>query len=168
MSTIPDDLKPEKGDYDEASTTLPSPMERSRANSPDSTRKEVEVDEKQKDVEPQEDGGPLEPVESAMYPGPLRLIPILIAICLSVFLMALDMTIVATAIPHITDEFHSLNDVGWYGSAFFLTLAAFQSTWGKAYKYFHLKWTFMVSNQWAKALPNFGSGQKLPAPPSFA
>ena len=42
------------------------------------------------------------------------------------------------------DEFHSLQDVGWYGSAFFLTIAGFQSTWGKAYKYFPLKWSFMV------------------------
>ena len=49
------------------------------------------------------------------------------------------------AIPKITDDFDSLDDVGWYGSAFFLTVAAFQSTWGKAYKYFPLKWTFMLA-----------------------
>lgn len=55
------------------------------------------------------------------------------------------MTIVATAIPRITDEFKSLQDVGWYGSAFFLTLASFQSTWGKAYKYFPLKIVFLLS-----------------------
>jgi MFS transporter, DHA2 family, glioxin efflux transporter len=55
------------------------------------------------------------------------------------------MTIVATAIPRITDEFKSLQDVGWYGSGFFLTIAAFQSTWGKAYKYFPLKTAFMLS-----------------------
>jgi len=55
------------------------------------------------------------------------------------------MTIVATAIPKITDEFRGLDLVGWYGSAFFLTLASFQSTWGKAYKYFPLKITFLIS-----------------------
>lgn len=75
----------------------------------------------------------------------LRLFFIIIAIVLSVFLVALDMTIVATAIPRITDEFNSLQDVGWYGSAFFLTVASFQSTWGKAYKFFHLKTTFITS-----------------------
>src|SRR5215471_4779241 len=32
-----------------------------------------------------------------------------------------------------------------YGSAFFLSLASFQSTWGKAYKYFPLKTTFTIS-----------------------
>jgi len=55
------------------------------------------------------------------------------------------MTIVATAIPKITDEFHGLDQIAWYGSAFFLTLASFQSTWGKAYKYFPLKITFLTS-----------------------
>lgn len=55
------------------------------------------------------------------------------------------MTIVATAIPKITDEFQELDAIGWYGSAFFLTVASFQSTWGKAYKYFPLKITFLSS-----------------------
>ena len=53
--------------------------------------------------------------------------------------------IVTTAIPRITDEFHTLDQVGWYGSAFLLTLATFQSTWGKLYKYFSLKLVFLVS-----------------------
>lgn len=54
------------------------------------------------------------------------------------------MTIVSTAIPHITDQFHSLDQVGWYGSAFFLTFSAFQSFWGKLYKYQPVKLVFMV------------------------
>jgi hypothetical protein len=54
-------------------------------------------------------------------------------------------TIVATAIPRITDQFHSLDQIGWYGSAFFLTLASFQSSWGKKYKFFPIKVTFMVA-----------------------
>lgn len=33
--------------------------------------------------------------------------------------------------------------MGWYASAFFLTIASFQSTWGKGYKYFPLKTTFL-------------------------
>jgi MFS family permease len=55
------------------------------------------------------------------------------------------MTIVATAIPKITDQFHGLDLVGWYGAAFFLTVGAFQSTWGKGYKYFPLKITFLIA-----------------------
>ena len=84
-------------------------------------------------------------INTADYPGPFALSMIVIALMLSIFLCALDMTIVATAIPKITDQFKSLDQVGWYGSAFFLTLGAFQSTWGKAYKYFPLKLSFLIS-----------------------
>ena len=84
-------------------------------------------------------------IEQIEYPHAFKLAFIIVALVLSIFLVALDMTIVATAIPRITDEFHSLDQVGWYGSAFFLTLGAFQSTWGKAYKYFPLKVTFLLS-----------------------
>lgn len=53
-------------------------------------------------------------------------------------------TIITTAIPSITNEFHSLEDVGWYGSAMFFPLAATQSVWGKAYKYFPVKHVFLL------------------------
>ncbi|KAF2237957.1 MFS general substrate transporter [Viridothelium virens] len=82
--------------------------------------------------------------EEEEYPKAGRLTIILVALALSIFLVSLDMTIIGTAIPQITDEFHSLDDVGWYGTAFFLTLASFQSTAGKAYKYFPVKWVFLV------------------------
>jgi hypothetical protein len=47
------------------------------------------------------------------YPSGLMLVPILIAILCAVFLTALDMTIIGTAIPKITDEFEGLNMVSW-------------------------------------------------------
>ncbi|KAG4436754.1 hypothetical protein IFR05_007772 [Cadophora sp. M221] len=83
--------------------------------------------------------------EEGEYPDAARMAFIVIALLLSIFLVSLDMTIVATAIPKITDEFSGLDLVGWYGSAFFLTVGAFQSTWGKGYKYFPLKTTFLIS-----------------------
>lgn len=54
-------------------------------------------------------------------------------------------TIIATAVPRITDEFHSLEDIAWYGSAFFVTSGGFQSSWGKAFKYFSLKATYLTA-----------------------
>jgi MFS family permease len=54
-------------------------------------------------------------------------------------------TIISSAIPRITDEFDSLDDVGWYASVVFLAVAATQSTWGKAYKYFPLKHIFLIA-----------------------
>lgn len=79
------------------------------------------------------------------YPHGLKLLSVIIALVLAIFLASLDMNIIATAIPRITDDFHSLNDVGWYGSALFLTVAASQSVWGKAYKYFDLKTVFLIA-----------------------
>jgi len=88
---------------------------------------------------------PITRISTADYPTGYKFAFIVLALVLSIFLVALDMTIVATAIPRITDEFHSLDQVGWYGSAFFLTLGAFQSTWGKAYTYFPLKTSFLAA-----------------------
>ncbi|KAH7007948.1 major facilitator superfamily transporter [Microdochium trichocladiopsis] len=83
--------------------------------------------------------------EHGDYPSGMSLFFIALALGLSIFFVALDMTIVATAIPKITDEFTGLSDVAWYGSAFFMTIAGFQSAWGKAYTYFHLKTAFLVA-----------------------
>ena len=38
-----------------------------------------------------------------------------------------------------------IKQVGWYGSAMFLTVGASQATWGKSYKYFDLKLVFLIS-----------------------
>ena len=79
------------------------------------------------------------------YPSGARLFCIVLALVLAIFLVSLDLTIVATAIPKITDEFHGLADVSWYSAAFFMTIGGFQSAWGKVYKYFPLKISFLVS-----------------------
>ena len=38
------------------------------------------------------------------------------SICLGVFLSSLDETMVSILVPTLSDEFHSLDTVGWYGS----------------------------------------------------
>ncbi|KAJ8068336.1 hypothetical protein OCU04_003898 [Sclerotinia nivalis] len=43
---------------------------------------------------------------------------IMVAVSLVLFLMLLDGTIIVAAVPRITDDFHSLNDIGWYGAAY--------------------------------------------------
>ncbi|KAG0650946.1 Aspyridones efflux [Hyphodiscus hymeniophilus] len=83
--------------------------------------------------------------EGVEYPTGMKLNLISLALCLSVFLMALDNTIIATAIPKITDQFHSLPDVGWYGSAYLLTTASFQLLFGKFYTFFSIKWVYLVA-----------------------
>ena len=58
--------------------------------------------------------------------GP-RLVFTICGLCLSVFCVALDTTIISTAIPTITNQFHALQDVGfgWYGSGTSRKLAEF-------------------------------------------
>ncbi|GKZ24175.1 hypothetical protein AbraIFM66951_010968 [Aspergillus brasiliensis] len=70
---------------------------------------------------------------------------VIISVLLSMFLVALDRTILSTAIPQITDEFHSLTSVGWYGSAYLLTCCALQLIFGKIYTLFSVKWTLLCS-----------------------
>jgi EmrB/QacA subfamily drug resistance transporter len=79
------------------------------------------------------------------YPSGMKLALINLALCLAVFLMALDNAIIATAIPKITDQFHSLADVGWYGSAYMLTTAALQLLFGRFYTFFSIKWVFLIA-----------------------
>lgn len=78
-----------------------------------------------------------------VYPTGRRFAPILFALVCAVFLVALDMTIIGTAIPKITDEFNGLNMVSWYGSAYFMTNGGFQPATGKFFKYFPLKPSFL-------------------------
>ncbi|CAK5276200.1 unnamed protein product [Mycena citricolor] len=83
--------------------------------------------------------------EEIQYPQGVRLALITLALCLSVFLVALDNTIIATAIPKITDQFNSLADVGWYASAYLLTTAAFQLLFGRFYSFLSLKWVYITA-----------------------
>ena len=49
-----------------------------------------------------------------------QLIVMCIAMALAIFLISIDETVIVTAIPKITDEFNTIADVGWYGSAYLL------------------------------------------------
>lgn len=53
-----------------------------------------------------------------------------------------DTNCVTTIIPVVTDEFNSLNDVGWYGAAFLLASASSQLFYGKIYRFFPSKIVF--------------------------
>ena len=84
------------------------------------------------------------------YAHGTRLAAIIVSLLLGMFLVALDnvgysrtrgsnnvrrrlttlvnsQTILGTAIPKITDEFHDLNKVSWYGAAYFMTFGGGES-----------------------------------------
>ena len=48
----------------------------------------------------------------------VRLLNVIAAVTLVCLLMLLDSSIIVTAVPRITVDFHSLPDIGWYGSAY--------------------------------------------------
>lgn len=56
---------------------------------------------------------------------------IMLSLCSSVFLAALDTTIVTTALPTISEYFHSNAGYTWIGSAYLLANAASVCAWGK-------------------------------------
>lgn len=51
----------------------------------------------------------------------------------------------ATAIPRITEQFKSLDDVGWYGSAYLLTSCSMYLIFGKLYTLFPIKPTYLAA-----------------------
>ncbi|RDI86257.1 hypothetical protein Vi05172_g3666 [Venturia inaequalis] len=79
------------------------------------------------------------------YPQGIKLITIILALCFAVFLVALDQTIISTAIPRITTRFQSVDDIGWYGSSYLVTKAALQPSFGRIYSVFSIKYTFLTS-----------------------
>ncbi|KAJ5320220.1 hypothetical protein PENANT_c010G03433 [Penicillium antarcticum] len=63
---------------------------------------------------------------------------------LSIFLMSLDSSIIATAIPRITSQFNSTGDIGWYGSAYSFAMCALQPIAGKLFANFEMKHMFLA------------------------
>ncbi|KAI0548847.1 MFS general substrate transporter [Xylaria curta] len=96
-----------------------------------------------------------------LYPSGVKYWLALTTLCLGVFLITLDSTIVATAIPYITDEFNSLKDVGWYGSIYLITLCMSQLLFGKLASRYSIRWiytgsmfVFLVGSALCGAAPN--------------
>ncbi|KAJ2972132.1 hypothetical protein NUW58_g9247 [Xylaria curta] len=88
---------------------------------------------------------PDDDAEERFQPKSFRFWSVITSIFLALFLVALDRTIIGTATPQITREFHSPGDIGWYGSAYQLTTAASQLLFGRIYKFYEIKMTFLIS-----------------------
>ncbi|KAK3901108.1 major facilitator superfamily domain-containing protein [Staphylotrichum tortipilum] len=82
---------------------------------------------------------------SIVYPKGYKLFLIISSLCLSVFLVALDQTIIAPALGAITGEFASTKDVGWYGASYLLTTTALTPMYGSLYRMFSVKWTYLAA-----------------------
>jgi hypothetical protein len=67
------------------------------------------------------------------------LLPLISSLTLIIFLVMLDISIIGTAIPRITSEFHRLGDVGWYVGAYQLSSATMQPLTGKLFAHLSIK-----------------------------
>ncbi|KAJ5714091.1 uncharacterized protein N7483_011272 [Penicillium malachiteum] len=83
-------------------------------------------------------------IEDIQYATGIKLATLVSAVTLTAILITLDGSILATATPKITDQFHSLPDVGWYGAAYLLTSSALQPATGKLYAHFSIKYTYIA------------------------
>ncbi|KAF5006013.1 hypothetical protein FDECE_7587 [Fusarium decemcellulare] len=100
--------------------------------------------------------------DETIYPSGLKLGLVLTSVFVSMFLVSLvgshythpfgtgakisqDRLIITTAIPKITDDFNSVTDIGWYGSAYLLTTCALQLLFGKIYRSFKIKYVLLCS-----------------------
>jgi hypothetical protein len=109
-----------------ASTTPPSPPKAQHS------QLDIEVEKKEHDLSSSPSDGieseseqvpeltPTAPAagQEEQWVSGIKLFNIMAAITLVCVLVLLDTSIVVTAIPHITGQFHSLPDIGWYGGAY--------------------------------------------------
>lgn len=65
------------------------------------------------------------------------------SLLLTVLIMTIDTSIVSTAVPRITDSFHSIREIGWYGAAYLFTNSTFQPMAGKIYRHLPLKLSYI-------------------------
>ncbi|KAF2470168.1 major facilitator superfamily transporter [Lindgomyces ingoldianus] len=82
--------------------------------------------------------------DTTEYPTGVKLYTIVACLFAPVFLVALDRTIIGTAVPKITDEFHSIDDIGWYASAFLLPGCSFMLMFAKLYQLYPIKWVYLL------------------------
>ncbi|CAL8582398.1 hypothetical protein XPA_008064 [Xanthoria parietina] len=86
-----------------------------------------------------------QPNPDRIYPSSAKRFIIIVALCLGTLLDAIDITIIGVAVPTISTEFNALDDVGWYGSSYLLSLTALQPVFGVIYKFFDPKTIYLCS-----------------------
>lgn len=83
--------------------------------------------------------------DGIVYPTRTKLILIVASLCMCVFLVALDQTIIAPALGTITNDFKSVKDIGWYGASYLLTTTALQPMYGTIFKLFNVKLAYLTA-----------------------
>ncbi|KAH0043056.1 MFS general substrate transporter, partial [Aureobasidium melanogenum] len=82
--------------------------------------------------------------DEKQYPPMKIVLPAMAAVYLAMFLIAIDRTIIGTAVPAISNQFDSFGDIAWYESGFLLPLCALQLSFGLVYTYYPAKWVLVI------------------------
>ncbi|CAE7202609.1 hypothetical protein P3342_010893 [Pyrenophora teres f. teres] len=76
----------------------------------------------------------------------LQIFLIMLSLAIAVLLVALDITIVTTALPTISQEFNSASGYTWIGSAYLIAQSAATPIWGKVSDIFGRKPILLLTN----------------------
>jgi MFS family permease len=111
----------------------------------ESNNEEVQSDKNVAVVEIDDQDSVFEPTGATM--GPFRRRCIMLSLCLALFLSALDVTIVATALPTIAKQVNaSTAEYAWIGSAYTLSSTASVPIWAQLSNIFGRKPIIMLAN----------------------
>lgn len=101
-------------------------------------------------IKKQPSGAPLDRTPSqAAKMGKKKIIVVMTALCLALFLAALDMTIISTALPTIAADFGaSESGFSWIASSYLLANAACIPLWGKLSDIWGRKPIILLANIW--------------------
>ncbi|CDR44466.1 hypothetical protein NBRC10512_000042 [Rhodotorula toruloides] len=86
--------------------------------------------------------GPMQQDPSLILQGK-KLAVVFTAMLLALFLIAVDQSILATALPRIASDFNAFDKQGWCSSAFVLTQTAFILWFGQFLRIYSAKWTLV-------------------------
>ncbi|KAJ7776360.1 transporter [Mycena metata] len=86
--------------------------------------------------------GPPHPPPSQVLTGK-RLAVVFVAMLLSLFLIALDQTVLSTALPHIASDYNAFSLQGWVSSSFILAQTVFLLFYGQIMRIFPAKYVLI-------------------------
>ncbi|KAM0546274.1 hypothetical protein ACHAPJ_010958 [Fusarium lateritium] len=104
----------------------------------------ADAPEQTRPIETLEVEEPHDDEDNIVYPTGPKLWSTMASMAIACFLSGLDLTIVAVAVPSITDQFQTIGDIGWYSAAYGMTLSAFVFFFGQIYTLFSIKAVFLI------------------------
>lgn len=88
---------------------------------------------------------PVDDTQGPEYLSPVKFIPIFFGLCLVVFMISLDNTVVATAQVPIVNEIGGQANIAWLPTTFLIGQASFSILFGQILAHFSSKYVFMVA-----------------------